>query len=137
MDYSKIKALIGLSGACFAEGLCSLLGGWDLWLKALIVFVILDYLSGVMAAFIEGKLNSEIGFRGVCKKVFIFILIAIAFQLDILFGITAIRTATIGFYIATEGFSILENAGRSGLPLPNTLKNAFEQLKDLDNGENK
>jgi toxin secretion/phage lysis holin len=136
MDYIKLKTVVGLSGACLAEIICSMLGGWDLWLKALVVFVILDYLSGVLAACIEGKLNSEIGYRGICKKVFIFILVAIAYQIDILFSMTAIRTATIGFYLATEGLSILENAGKSGLPLPDSLKNVFEKLKDLDTEEN-
>jgi len=132
MDWIKLKILVGISGTCMAEALYSILGGWDMWLKALVLFVVLDYISGVLSACVEGSLNSELGYRGICKKVFIFILVAISYQIDVLFGMVAIRMATIGFYLATEGLSILENAGRAGLPLPNTWKEAFDKFKTLD-----
>lgn len=128
MDWLKIKCLVGFAGVCTVEALAAVLGGWDMWLEMLVLFVVLDYISGLLAAFTEKNLNSEVGFKGVCKKVFIFILVAVAFSLDQLMGTQFIRMAVIGFYIGIEGLSILKNAGRSGLPIPEVLKNALEEI---------
>lgn len=117
-----------------AEALTAALGGWDMWLKALVIFVVLDYLSGILAAIVEQKVNSEIGYKGVIKKVFIFVLVAVAQVADVVMGTDVIRVAVVGFYIGVEGMSILENAGRSGLPLPEELKNTLTQLRGQ--GEN-
>jgi len=130
MNWMGFKTTVGICGAVLGGVLAEILGGWDVWLKALVLFVVLDYISGVLAAFYEKKLNSAIGFKGIIKKVFIFVLVAVAFEVDILTGTNIIRCAVIGFYIATEGLSILENAGRAGLPLPEILLDALEQMKE-------
>lgn len=107
------------------------LGGADGFLYALVVFVALDYLTGVMCAVFDKKLSSEIGFRGICKKVLIFLLVGLGNVLDlyILKNGAVIRTAVIFFYTANEGISLLENAGRLGLPVPKKILDALLQLK--------
>jgi toxin secretion/phage lysis holin len=135
MDWLNLKTTIGLIGAVLAGVLCNMLGGWDVWLKALVLFVVLDYISGVLAAATEKRLNSEIGYKGIIKKVFIFVLVAIAFQVDVLVRSEIIRIAVIGFYLGTEGLSILENAGKAGLPLPEPLRQALIQLRGEEKGE--
>jgi len=134
-SWTQLKTTIGLIGVAIGGTLGVFLGGWDMWLKALVIFVVLDYISGLLAAFVEKKLNSEIGFKGVTKKVFIFILVAVAFNIDQLMGSQILRQAVIGFYIGTEGLSILKNAGRAGLPLPQVLRNALEELQKQKEGD--
>ena len=106
------------------------LGGDDGFLYVLIAFVIIDYLSGVINAIISKALSSEIGFKGICKKVIIFILVGVAHLIDlfILQEGTAIRTAVIFFYLANEGISILENSAKIGLPIPKKLKKILAQI---------
>ena len=106
------------------------LGGCDGLVVALVVFAVADYLTGVMCAISEKKLSSEVGFRGICRKVLIFILVGIANILDVqVIGTgSVLRTAIIFFYISNEGISLLENAGRLGLPIPEKLKVVLEQL---------
>lgn len=108
-----------------------LLGGWDGFLYALVAFVVIDYLTGLMAAAVEKKLSSEVGFRGIFKKILIFMLVGIGSILDrqIIGDGSVLRTAVIFFYISNEGISIIENAGRIGLPIPQKLKDILEQLK--------
>jgi toxin secretion/phage lysis holin len=108
-----------------------LLGGWDGFLYALVAFVVTDYLTGLMAAAVEKKLSSEVGFRGIFKKILIFMLVGIGSILDrqIIVDGSVLRTAVIFFYISNEGISIIENAGRIGLPIPQKLKDILEQLK--------
>ncbi len=108
------------------------LGGCDGLLVALVVFVVTDYITGVMCAVNDKRLNSEVGFRGICRKVLIFMLVGIAQILDVnIIGTGSIlRTATIFFYLSNEGVSILENAGHLGLPIPEKLKYVLEQLHD-------
>lgn len=108
------------------------LGGCDGLLIALVVFVVVDYITGVMCAIADKKLSSEVGFKGICKKVLIFILVGIANILDVhVIGTGSIlRTAVIFFYISNEGLSLLENAGHLGLPIPAKLKEVLEQLHD-------
>lgn len=107
------------------------LGGWDGFLFALLAFVVVDYLTGLMAAFVEKSLSSEVGFRGIFKKVLIFLLVGIGNILDqqIIGEGSVLRTAVIFFYISNEGISIIENAGRIGLPIPQKLKDVLEQIK--------
>jgi toxin secretion/phage lysis holin len=107
------------------------LGGWDGFLYALVVFVVTDYLTGLMAAAVEKKLSSEIGFKGIFRKVLIFMLVGIGHILDakVIGDGSVLRTAVIFFYISNEGISIIENAGRIGLPIPKKLKAVLEQLK--------
>ena len=108
------------------------LGGCDGLLYALLAFVVADYLTGVMCAISDKTLSSDIGFRGICRKVLIFILVGIANILDVqVFGTgSVLRTAIIFFYISNEGVSLLENAGHLGLPIPEKLKAVLEQLHD-------
>ncbi|MDO4302005.1 MAG: phage holin family protein [Clostridia bacterium] len=114
-----------------------LFGGLDGFLYALIVFVIVDYFTGVMAACVQKKLSSEIGFKGIARKVTIFLLVAIAnmVDVDIIQTGNAVRTAVIFFYLSNEGISILENAAIIGLPIPQKLKNVLLQIGDAENGD--
>lgn len=113
------------------------LGGLDGFIYALVTFVVIDYLTGIMAAIVERKLSSEIGFRGIFKKVLIFLLVTVGNIIDKnLVGTGgAVRTAVIFFYISNEGISVIENSIRIGLPVPEKLKNVIEQLqhKEEDN----
>ena len=106
-------------------------GGWSALLGILLAFVIIDYITGFIAAGAEGKLSSEVGFKGIAKKILIFVLVAVAHLLDEALGGNndIFRDAVIFFYLANELLSIIENAGRAGLPIPETLKNAVEILK--------
>ena len=106
------------------------LGGADGFLYTLIAFVALDYITGVMCAVVEKKLSSEVGFKGICRKVLIFLLVGVANLLDVyVLGEAAVlRTAVIFFYLSNEGVSILENAAHIGLPVPQKLKDILEQL---------
>lgn len=108
------------------------LGGVDGFLYALIAFVVIDYLTGFMAAIVEKKLSSEVGFQGIFKKVLIFLLVAVGNIIDqnLIGSGSAIRTAVIFFYLSNEGISIIENSSRIGLPIPEQLKSVLEQLKD-------
>jgi len=108
------------------------LGGYDGFLYALITFVVIDYLLGVMCAIIEKHLSSDVGARGIFKKVVIFSLVGVAHIIDqnIIGDGGVIRTAVIFFYLSNEGISIIENATRLGLPIPEKLRDILEQLKD-------
>ncbi len=110
------------------------LGGFDGFLYALVAFVIIDYITGLMAAFIENKLSSSIGSKGIFKKVLIFILVGIGHIIDlhIIKNGSAVRTAVIFFYLSNEGLSIIENATRIGLPVPEQLRVVFKELKKGD-----
>lgn len=110
------------------------LGGQDSFLYALVAFVVIDYLTGIMLAIIRKELSSEIGFRGIFKKVMIFLMVAIGQTIDahLIKNGATIRTAVIFFYISNEGISILENSANIGLPIPENLKDILIQLKDGD-----
>lgn len=106
------------------------LGGFDGFLYALLTFVVIDYVTGLMVAILERKLSSEVGSRGIFKKVMIFSLVGVGNIVDVYLirNGSAIRTAVIFFYISNEGISILENTSKIGLPIPKKLKKALEQL---------
>ena len=108
------------------------LGGCDGLLYALVLFVVVDYITGVMCAAADHKLSSEVGFKGICRKVLIFLLVGIGHVLDaqIVGTGSVLRTAVIFFYLSNEGVSLLENAGHLGLPIPEKLKIVLEQLHD-------
>lgn len=118
--------------AAIGGGLGYFLGGYDGFLYALVMFVVLDYITGVMCAISDKTLSSEVGFRGICGKVLIFILVGVANILDVqVIGTgSVLRTAVIFFYVSNEGVSLLENAGHLGLPIPVKLKAVLEQLHD-------
>ena len=127
----------------------AVIGGWLGWflgecdglMYALIAFVIADYVTGVMCAVSDKRLSSEVGFKGICRKVLIFVLVGMANILDMhVIGTGCIvRTAVLFFYISNEGVSVLENAGHLGLPVPAKLLDVLEQLhedaeqEDIDN----
>ncbi|WP_040197171.1 phage holin family protein [Candidatus Soleaferrea massiliensis] len=111
------------------------LGGMDGFLYALIAFVAVDYLTGVLCAIIDKKLSSEIGAKGIFKKVLIFVLVGVAHILDaqVLSGTGGtLRTAVIFFYLSNEGVSLLENSAHLGLPIPEKLKEVLQQLHGRD-----
>lgn len=118
----------------------SALGGWlgyfigdfDGLLITLVAFVVLDYITGVMCAIADHKLSSTVGFKGICRKVLIFLLVGVANILDVHLLKTGavLRTAVIFFYLSNEGVSMTENAAHLGLPIPKKLKNVLEHLHD-------
>lgn len=123
---------IQLIFAAIGGWLCYFLGGCDGLLYALIAFVVIDYITGVMCAISDHKLSSAVGFKGICRKVLIFLLVGIANVLDVqVIGTgSVLRTAVIFFYISNEGVSLVENAAHLGLPVPEKLKDVLEQLHD-------
>lgn len=137
MDARGIISTIQVVFAAVGGFLGWILGGMDGLLYTLIAFVVLDYLTGVIVAIIEKKLSSEIGFKGILKKVLIFVLVGIGNMVDTLLlkNGSAVRTAIIFFYVSNEGISILENCTRAGLPVPDKLKAVLEQLNKTEKAE--
>ena len=113
------------------------LGGCDGLLYALLAFVVLDYITGVMCAVADKKLSSAVGFKGICRKVLMFALVGIGHLLDThIFGEAGVlRTAVIFFYLSNEGLSLVENAAYLGLPVPEKLRLVLEQLHDRSEKE--
>lgn len=106
-------------------------GGWDMALRTLLLFMVLDYILGVICGFMEKELSSEVAFKGIFKKITILIVVAVAVSIDSTINAQGlIRGLVLFFYIALEGISILENAGRMGVPIPDKLKDALIQLKE-------
>ena len=114
------------------------LGGVDGFLYALIAFVVIDYITGVMCAITDKKLSSSVGFKGICRKVLIFTLVGIGNIVDVyvLGQGGVLRTAVIFFYLSNEGVSIMENTAHLGLPIPEKLKDILEQLHERGGNEN-
>lgn len=132
-NWNWTQALIATVGG----GIGGFLGGWDGFLYALLAFVVIDYITGLMCAVLDKKLSSEVGFRGIFKKVLIFSLVAIGHIVDqnVIGEGSVIRTAVIFFYLSNEGVSILENAAHIGLPVPQKLKDILEQLHNRSGKE--
>ena len=131
---NKVIQLISAIGAA----VCGFLfGQMDGLMYALIAFMILDYLTGVLVAVAQKELSSKVGFKGIAKKVIILALVAVGHILDthVLGGGAVCRSAVSGFYIANEGVSILENAAELGLPLPKKLVDVLKQLRDDDDNK--
>lgn len=128
-----MKNLIQLVFSGIATMLSFLLGGFDVAIEALLVFIVTDYITGLLKAWKTGKLNSRIGAEGIVKKVGYLIIVILAVYLDRLAGdIGVIRNIVIYFFIANEGISILENWGAMGVPFPKILREKLEQLKGVD-----
>lgn len=123
-----IKSIITAMGTC----LTWLFGSWDLALKILIIFMILDYVTGIIRAWINKEISSDIGLKGIARKCVIFVVLIVAVMLDRLLntGTWVFRTLVCYFYIANEGISLLENCAGLGLPIPKKIKEALLQLKD-------
>ena len=115
------------------------LGGCDGLLIALLIFVVFDYITGIMCAIADKKLSSEVGFKGICRKVLIFVLVGIGNVIDVqvLGQPGVLRTAIIFFYLSNEGLSLVENTAHLGLPIPEKLKAVLEQLHDRETIETK
>jgi toxin secretion/phage lysis holin len=113
-----------------------LFGGWSLLLQILLAFVIIDYLSGLLASGVEGKLSSKVGYKGIAKKAMIFMIVAVGHLIDRAVGQGHMISDTIVFfYLGMELLSITENAGRAGVPVPSQVKNAVEILKGKGEGK--
>lgn len=107
-------------------------GGWDGMLIALLAFMVIDYVTGILCAIADKKLSSAVGFRGICKKVLIILLVGVAHIVDerVIGSGSTLRGAVICFYLSNEGLSLLENAAHLGLPIPEKLKAILAQLHD-------
>ena len=143
MKVELIWTKIQMAAAIVGGWLGYFLGGLDGLLIALIVLMVLDYITGIMCAIIDKKLSSAVGFKGICKKVLILMLVGVANVIDLhVVGTgSALRGAVIAFYISNEGLSLLENAAHIGLPVPDKLKDVLAQLhnrkdKSEDNDSN-
>ena len=128
---------IQLAFAAVGGWLGYFLGGCDGLLYALIAFVAIDYITGVMCAISDKTLSSEVGFKGICRKVLMFLLVGIGNIIDVqvLGSPGVLRTAVIFFYLSNEGVSLLENAAHLGLPVPDAIKTVLEQLHDRSDGK--
>lgn len=127
-DWDKITStLVAGAGACANY----FFGGWDMVLRTLLLLMVLDYLTGLICAAKDKELSSSTGFKGLGKKVMILIIVALAVSLDNITGTNGIvRSLVIFFYASMEGISILENAARAGVPVPDKLKDMLVQLKE-------
>ena len=134
-DTSRIVRLLGAGLA----SICTFLFGKpDVWLLTLLAFVAIDYLSGVIAAYINRNLNSKVGFIGILKKTMYFFVVAVAHCVDVATSAGGVlQNIAIGFLISNEGISILENCAKCGIPIPDRLIKALEQIKGEDEKDEK
>lgn len=130
MDWDKVLKTISAGLASIAT---FLFGAPDIWLNFLLVMVISDYISGLAAAYINNNLNSKVGFMGILKKFMYFFVVAVAHCIDVVTNAGGVlQNLTIGFLIANEGISILENCAECGIPIPQKLLKALAQMKNSD-----
>lgn len=129
---AELVTSLKLIFACVGGAIGMFIGPMNALVYTLLAFVILDYITGVMNAIVAKTLNSAVGFKGLFRKVVIFAMVGVANMIDnaMLGGVATLRTAVIFFYLANEGVSLLENASKLGLPVPEKLKEVLEQLKD-------
>jgi len=127
MEFKEIfRYIVAITGSLVTY----LFGGWSALIQILVAFVVIDYVTGVLAAGVRREISSAVGGRGIARKVLIFVLVACGHLVDMALGTAdVIRDAVIYFYIANELFSILENAGKIGLPVPDILKKSIDTLK--------
>ncbi len=131
---NKMEKVFNSVVAVVATFFTYLFGGWDVALSILIIFMVLDYLTGVIYAYTIQALNSEVGFKGLIKKCMILVVLIIGVMLDRILGngTWVFRTLVCYFYIANEGISLLENISNLGVPIPSKIRNALEQLNKDD-----
>jgi len=135
MDVKTVGTGAQIAATAIGGFIVWLLGGCDGLLYALAAMIAIDYVTGVLCAISERKLSSEIGMRGIIKKVSVFLLVGVAHIVDGVVGSSGIlRSATIMFFISNEGLSLLENATRIGVPIPPKLKDMLAQLRQRDEG---
>lgn len=132
--WAKVQAAVAAIGGYIGY----FVGGVDGLMTALIIFMVIDYITGLMCAVADKKLSSAVGFKGICKKVLIILLVGVAHIVDLhVVGTgSALRSAVVCFYLSNEGVSLLENAAHLGLPIPDRLKMALEQLHDREDKNN-
>ena len=131
--FNWISVAFGIIGGFFSYWL----GGWDVLLKTIVFLAVVDYITGLIKAVYLKQLSSEIGFKGLLKKIVMFIVIAVAFVIQMLIGGTVpLREVVIMFYIANEALSLLENAAIF-VPIPEKLRDVLLQLRDKDDGDDK
>ncbi|WP_346935297.1 phage holin family protein [Clostridium sp.] len=133
----KILNYIKVIVMALGTGITWLLGTWDIALKVLIAFMILDYGTGLLRAWINKEVSSDVGLKGIARKAVIFVVLIVAVMLDRLLntGTWVFRTLVCYFYICNEGISLLENCAGLGVPIPERLKDALAQLKDGEKKE--
>lgn len=125
-----MKEIINSIISVICTGFIFLLGGVDVALTCLLVAIVLDYISGIMKAYVNKQLSSQIGFKGIVKKVGVLLIVMLAVLVDRVTGETgAIRTLVIYYFVANEGLSIIENLGQAGVPIPESIRKALKALK--------
>lgn len=134
IDWSRVIRMLGAGIASIAT---FLFGAPNIWLMTLLAFVVIDYCSGIAAAWVHQNLSSKVGFRGILKKMMYFFVVAVAHCIDAATGAGGVlQNLSIGFLIANEGISILENCAKCGIPIPERLIKALEQIKgDSENDD--
>lgn len=129
-----MKQFINSVLAAIATGAVYLFGGFDVALNCLLIAIVLDYLTGIIKAYIKKELSSEVGLKGILKKVGVLIVVMLGVLVDRVTGNTgAVRTLVIYYFVANEGLSIIENLGAAGVPIPAKLKKALKALKKESN----
>jgi toxin secretion/phage lysis holin len=132
MDQTFYKTLLAVTGSAVSF----LFGGWPALMETLLIFIIIDYITGMLASGMEGKLSSTVGLKGIAKKIAILIMVVVAHFIDqLLESVNLFRDAAIFFYISNELLSIIENMGRIGLPVPTKIRKAVEILKSKKDKE--
>ena len=139
MSNTKNMILITLAG--IGSVLADACGGWDSFLKALLMFMVADYITGMSVALIfhksqktkSGGASSQVGYKGIVKKICMLILVALAVRVDEISGTNYIRSATIFFFLGNEGLSVMENLGLMGVKYPAFLKKALENISESNN----
>lgn len=125
-----MKEIVNSIISVICTGFIFLLGGVDVALTCLLVAIVLDYISGIMKAYVNKQLSSQIGFKGIVKKVGVLLIVMLAVLVDRVTGETgAIRTLVIYYFVANEGLSIIENLGQAGVPIPESIRKALKALK--------
>lgn len=139
MFYNKsMKEFICGLLSTFATFFVYLIGGLDVAISCLLIAILIDYLSGILKAFITKELSSTIGIKGIIKKIAILLLVMLAVLVDRVTGESgAIRTLVIYYFVANEGLSILENLGEAGIPIPSIIKDSLKALKKESKGNKK
>ena len=132
MTFETLGTWVKMLAGFICTAITILFGGMDVMLWSLLIFITLDYITGIIVAVSTKTLSSAIGFKGLLKKVTILIVIAVAHLVGRTLGIAEIRSFVVGFYLANEGISILENAAKVGVPLPDKLLSILEQLREKD-----
>lgn len=129
LNKGDILQAVKYSTAALGGLVTGFLGGWDTLLQVLVIFVVLDYCTGLVAAFLEQRVDSTVGFKGITRKLLLFVPVGVAYYLDQLLGQQVLRSLAIWFYLANEGLSLIENLGKCGVPIPPAIVEALQQLK--------